>query len=135
MKAFFVWIGISLAAFACAAVGYHVHLGENPRRTLVAIDDSHEMRKVWSQIPPMLDRLDETRYTQYALVTTKAKVHGWQPTLKLGAITPFAPRNLARLTGDARFADIDDADRLVLLTNAPAPALDALTDFEIIHLR
>ena len=27
-----------------------------------------------------------------------------------------------------------DADRLVLLTNAPAPALDALTDFEIIHL-
>ena len=134
MKAFLLWLGLSFVAFAAAGIGYHIYLGDNPHRTFVAVDDSHDMKRVWNQVPAVLGRLNAARYTQYALATTKARVHGWQPEIELGALTPIAPRNLSRLTGGERFPEIGVADRRIFLTNAPDTALQALEGFEIIRI-
>jgi len=57
------------------------------------MDLAMERRRITSraQVPATLATLQQRRYTQFSLITDKAKIHAWQPQLALGALQPYAP--------------------------------------------
>jgi hypothetical protein len=118
MKPFAVWLAIFFGLFAGLSVSYHLYLTHNPRKVLVVLDTSFPMKTVWGQIPGMLDSFQDRRYTVFGMVTDKARIHGWQPRLNLGNITPYAPRELTKLIDRQTYPEIDAADQVYLVTNA-----------------
>ena len=75
----------------------------------------------------------ERRYTVYSLVTEKDRVHGWQDTLSLGKLSPFAPRNLDKLRNGDKFPEIEEADRKYIVTNADDSELKGLDTWKVIR--
>lgn len=116
MKPFIIWLVIAMAVFGGIGGGYHAALTGNPRKVLVAVDSSFQMKAAWTRVPAMLDSLDNDRYTVYSLVTEKNVVHSWQATLNLETMTPYAPLELSKLTGPAQYPEITQADRKYFLT-------------------
>lgn len=116
MKPFLLWLVIAIVVFGALGGGYHAALTQHPRTVLVAVDSSFQMKSAWARVPDILDSLDNERYTQYALVTEKAEVHGWQPELQLGSMVPYAPLDVTNLAGPNRYAAIDQAARKYFIT-------------------
>jgi len=79
--------------------GYHAMLTQSPRKVLVAVDSSFQMKSAWSRVLELLDSLDNQRYTTYSLVTEKNPIHSWRSTLELGNVVPYAPADFSKLTG------------------------------------
>jgi hypothetical protein len=76
MKPFLIWLVIAILVFGGIGGGYHASLTQNPRKVLVAVDSSFQMKSAWSRVPDLLNSLDNQRYTTYSLVTEKKSIHG-----------------------------------------------------------
>lgn len=126
MKPFSVWLALTLLLFGGLSGGYHVYLTKHPRRIAVAVDTSYPMRAAWGQVRTRLADLTGARYTQFALLTEKGRVHSWSDGLEIGKLSPYAPRDFSGLTDAPTLPEIDEADERVLLTNAPPDQTAAL---------
>lgn len=113
MKAFGIWLGGFVLAFGVYAGVSHGVRRADPREVLVVVDSSFPMSEVWDQIPSRLDRLDDARYTRFALATEKRLIHSWKDRLILGAVDPFAPCNADRVDD---LPQIGEADEVVVIT-------------------
>lgn len=117
MKALLIWLGIAVVVFGLVVGGYHLFRENNPDQVLVVVDSSFPMRDSWNDVRAELDDIDDRRYAEFALVTEKRRVHGWQSTLDLGDIDAFAPRDFSDLNA-ATYPEIDEADEVIFITNA-----------------
>ncbi len=128
MKPFLIWLVIAIVVFGGIGGGYHAALTKNPRKVLVAVDSSFQMKSAWSRVPEILDSLDNERYTVYSLVTEKNVVHDWQSTLNPDSTVPYAPLELSRLIGPAKYPEIDQAAQKYFITTDPT--LSSNPDFK-----
>jgi hypothetical protein len=132
MNAFRRWLALALGLFGLAAWGYHAYLTAWPRKVLVIVDGSYPMSAVWDQVPPLLKSLSAGRYQVHALATDRGLVHGWQASLDLGSIRPYAPRHLAGLPQRLPMAGLGQADATYLITNAPPGKLPTDTGWTVL---
>ena len=122
MKPFITWLVIVIVVFGGISGGYHVMLSQNPRKVLVAVDSSFQMKAAWPRVPELLDSLDNQRYTAYSLVTEKNPIHGWKSTLELDNVVPYAPADFSKLTGPEKYPEIDEAGSKYFITTDTAVA-------------
>jgi hypothetical protein len=119
-RLFVAWLLSTAAVTALASGGYHLYLGASPRKVLIVVDASYPMQGAWDRLPQSIAAVASGRHRTYALATDKGIVHGWREAPELGRTIPYGPRNLeglsARLPPEAQ-----DADEIVLITNAPPP--------------
>ncbi len=135
MKPFLIWLVIAIVVFGGIGGGYHVTLAGNPRKVLVAVDSSFQMKSAWPRVSDLLDSLDNQRYSAYSLVTEKQIIHSWKPALNLNSVVPYAPADFSKLTGPDRFPDIDEAQhKYFITTNSSAISNDDFKGWEIIQL-
>lgn len=118
MRSFAVWLVMTLAIFGLVAGGYHWYLTNNPRRVLVVVDTSFPMQPYWKNVKSEIQNLASRRYTIYAVITEKQRIHGWSRDLNLGTTKLFAPRNLSILTDQSKYPEFMDATEIHLITNA-----------------
>ena len=133
MKVFFSWLGVTLAAFGGLGGGYHLALDANPHRVLVVVDSSFGMKPDWSRVSRILDKIDDRRYSRFALATEKGPVHGYERRLDAGRLTPYAPRDFSRLDSFDGIAELAGAEEYILVTNAPAGETAGLSGWAIVR--
>lgn len=133
MKAFFSWLAITLVAFGGLGGGYHLMLDSDPHRVLVVVDSSFGMKPDWNRVARVLDRIDNQRYSQFALATEKGPVHGYGRRLDAGRLTPYAPRDFSRLDSLGNAAELAGAEEYILVTNAPAGETGGLSGWTIVR--
>lgn len=134
MKALVVWLLVVGAVFG-AAMGIYVFVqSSDTERVFVVVDSSFPMTDDWAEVADVLDDLDDQRYAEFALATEKQSVHTWDDELLLAGVNPYAPRDLSRVLAPDGYPEQPEADRLVLVTNAPAAELEQLTAWEIIRV-
>ncbi len=102
-------------------------------RVFVVVDSSFAMTEHWDLTEAELDRLDDESFREFALATEKRSVHPWQPTLDLGATTPFGPCNddFDRVKD---YMEVAEADELLLITTEGGCDTSTLTNWEIISI-
>lgn len=123
MKAFAVWLGVTLMAFGATAAGAHLMLSAQPYRVAFVVDSSFGMSAGWSRVADVMREAAQRPYTQYAVVTEKGVVHSWSARPDLRNTHPYAPRDLSRLKQLAAMAPLSEADDVVLITNAASGEL------------
>ena len=129
MKPLAFWvIGLAIALGAFVVI---VNLVRETDRVLVVVDSSFPMTEVWNKVPAELDEIDDQRYSEFALATEKSLVHSWSQELRLGAVTAFAPCDFAEI---ATYAQVADADELILITTSMSCSTEAFSDWTIILL-
>lgn len=131
MKSFGLWLAVALAAFGGLALAYHLALTAAPNRVLVVIDSSFAMRDDWPGVARALKRFETRRYSEFALITEKRRIHGWRATLRPGRLSPYAPRDFAKLADGTAFPEIAEAAEIHFLTNAPTAETEAFTDWRL----
>jgi hypothetical protein len=135
MKPFLIWLVLAILVFGGIGGGYHAKLMSAPRKVVVAVDSSFQMKSAWGRVPDLLDSLDNGRYTTYSLVTEKNLIHSWQPALRLGSVVPYAPTDFSNLTGPNSYPEIAEADVKYLITSDQAQiASNTLKGWEIVKL-
>ncbi|MGK5095048.1 hypothetical protein WDW89_23940 [Deltaproteobacteria bacterium TL4] len=133
MKAFLQWTGIALAIFSSMGIVSHWHLTNNPHKLLIAVDSSYEMQGVWPQVVAKLQEISNRRYSQFALVTEKNKIHSWASSLRLGKVAPYAPRQWDKLSPQ-RYPEINEATHKYLITNAPPQEITNLKEWTVLRI-
>jgi hypothetical protein len=130
VRPFAIWLAAFVVVF-----GVFAFVTNNVRETeevFVLVDSSFDMRDVWTRLPGELDRIDDDRYSEFALATEKSIVHGYQERLRIGDVVPFAPCDNDGLD---RYPQIETADRLVMITTEGSCLTAGLEgDWEIITL-
>lgn len=116
MKPFGIWLSLTVIVFGACSGAYHLYLTQNPRKIFVAVDSSFQMNAVWQRVPATLTTIQQQRYAQFALVTEKTRIHGWSPTLQLGTLVPYAPRNFSKLEGATEYPEMAEAAQKYLIT-------------------
>jgi hypothetical protein len=106
-----------------------VNLVRETERVFVVVDSSFPMEGVWNRVAGELDKIDDQRYSEFALATEKMNVHTWGDTLRLGAIRPFAPCGFDEVP---TYPEISEADELILITTPGSCSTDQFADWEII---
>lgn len=134
MRIFALWLGLVLVVAAGLGGAYHLYRTQNPARILVIVDSSFPMEAVWDQVPGALDDIEGGRYAEYSLVTDKDEIHGWQDQLRLGSITPYAPRNFDRLRDATAYPDFEEATEIYFITTAGASETAEFSDWKIVRL-
>ena len=135
MKPFVAWLAVTCVIFGACGGAYHLYLTKNPRKILVAVDSSFQMKAVWPRIPDTLRLIEQQRYATFALITEKNRIHSWSPSLSLGVMIPYAPRDFSRLASTAAYPEIREANRkYVITTLLEASAQAQLRGWEIIQL-
>lgn len=122
MKPFIIWLVIAILVFGGIGGGYHAMLTRSPRKVLVAVDSSFQMKSAWPRVPDLLDSLDNQRYTAYSLVTEKNPIHSWRSALELDNVVPYAPADFSKLTGPEKYPEIDEAESKYFITTDTAVA-------------
>ncbi len=134
MKPFSIWAIITLMVFGTISGAYHVYLSTNPRKILVAVDSSFSMNSVWSQVSRQLDAIDDRRYALFSLITEKNSVHSWSPSLQLGQLVPYAPRNFSKLSDPSHYRELTEADEKYLITDSEGAQIAHLQDWTVLKL-
>lgn len=130
MRAFAIWLAAFVVVFG--AFAYITNNVRENEEVFVLVDSSFGMRDVWTRVPGELDRIDDGRFAEFALATEKSMVHGYQERLRIGDVVPFAPCDTDQLD---RYAQVDTADRLVMITTEGSCLTEGLQgDWEIIEL-
>ncbi len=124
MKTLIIWLATTIGLFALAGGGYTYYLQENPKRVLVVLDSSNPMRGEWKKVRAALDKLDDQRHAEFALITEKNRVHGWATRLSLGKVNAYAPRNLGRID-TTKYTEFEQATVVYFVTNAEPNTLPA----------
>jgi hypothetical protein len=132
MKAFAIWLVVMVVMFGGFAFAYDSVRSGDPDQVLVVVDTSFPMQADWDKVGPTLDRLDNEGYSEFALAIDAELVHGWSDQLKLGDVRVFAPRHLDDLLVPGALPEIDEATRLVIVTNADPAELEGLDEWEIV---
>ncbi len=135
MKPFWVWLIVTLIVLGSVGGAYHAYLVNNPRRILVVLDSSFPMQSAWPHVPNELQSLSRRRYAQFSLVTEKRRVHGWSPRLEMGPVSPFAPRDFAKLDSHGRYQEIEEATEIHFLTNAAVRPIGSFDGWTIHRLK
>jgi len=136
MKTFFAWVALHCILFGLCAGGVHWYLGNHPKQVLVAVDASYSVKPFWSRVKQEIKNIgDSNRYTAFALVTAKHKVHGWQDDLQLGTTLSYGPRRLEELLSNDRYVELREADEKVLITNASSSELNEFDDWVLRTVR
>ena len=132
MKAFASWLVLHLVAVAgLSAALWAAQYDAEPRRVAFAVDASHPMQTVWGDVPRLMDGIARTgARAEFAVVSTRGVVHGWQARPQLGTTRPFAPRKLAGLADEPLLAE---ADEVYLITNAGESEVAALPDWTLLQ--
>lgn len=118
MVSFFKWLIVQSVIWALALGGGHYWLAEEPRRILIGIDASFSMKRDWDKVRTIIDGYArQRRYSEFALVTGKSRIHGWQESPQMGNLITYGPRRLDRITDTSRYPEINEADKRVLITN------------------
>lgn len=133
-KPFGIWLVITLLLFGGLSGASHVYLNAHPRRVLIAVDSAFPMQAVWSRVPARIDELTGRRYTRYALITEKNRIHGWADQPDFRPFSPYAPRDFSALSDTDRFPEIAEANTRILITNAPPAETDGLRGWDILRL-
>lgn len=131
MKAFAIWLAMTLIAFLGLSGGYHVALTVDPHKVLVVVDSSFAMRPDWHRVRGILNRIEDRRYAQFSLATEKGPVHGYRPRLDSSRLTPYAPRDFSRLPH--ALPEAANASEIILITNAPARQTDSFDGWTVIR--
>jgi hypothetical protein len=130
VRPFAIWLAAFVVVF-----GVFAFVTNNVRETdevFVLVDSSFGMQDVWTRVAGELDRIDDERYSEFALATEKRIVHDYQERLRIGDVVPFAPCDSDEL---ARYPQIETADRLVMITTEGSCLTEGLVgDWEIITL-
>lgn len=134
MKALAIWVVVVSLVFGAAAGIYHVARSRDPEQVFVVVDSSFPMAQDWAEVQTVLDGLDGDRYAEYALATEKTTVHTWADELHLAGVTAYAPRDLSKLLRPDAYPEMEEASKLVLVTNAPAAETEALVAWEIVRV-
>lgn len=113
------------------ALALLIMLSRPTERVFVVVDGSFPMRGVWSQVPAVLDDLEDQDYAEFALATDKGLVHSWQGWLDLRAPVPYAPCDF---TGIVDHPEAEQADERVLITSGRSCPTDGLVDWRVIKL-
>lgn len=133
MKPLAIWLAAVVVAFGIFAVV--ASLLQETTRVFVFVDSSNPMQVVWRDVPRELDRLDDAERSEFALAHGQSRsvdlVHSWQSTLQLTGVEPFAPCSFDEISD---FAEVADADELVLVTTAGSCDTSALVDWTIVVL-
>ncbi|MCB1907667.1 MAG: hypothetical protein KDH15_09880 [Rhodocyclaceae bacterium] len=127
------WLLLAIAAFGALAGGYHAYLQHSPRKVLVLIDTSFPMRDALPRLPAILRSLEGRRYTVYAMETDKAPIHDFSDHLRPGRVDAYAPRNLGALKDRAATAPFDQADEVVLISNAAPSELNVPGNWRVLQ--
>ncbi len=135
MKPIFAWFLVATLTLGGLGGGYHYYLSQNPKKIALVVDSSYPMKAVWNQIPRLLDQLDDQRYASYALYSEKRKIHDWATSLSAPKKLPYAPRDFSKLAEGQWTADLDQATRRILVTNASVDETSSLDGWEVIRLR
>lgn len=120
LKPFLQWLTITVAGFGALGGGTHAYLSTHPARILVVLDTSFPMQASWPQALAALQTVRERPYTEFSLYTEKGMLHGWQPTLALRNITPYAPRDWSKLDTIRESGESAEATQVILITNDKA---------------
>ena len=123
MKAFALWLAGFVVVFGAAAL--IINAVRTTERVFVVVDSSFPMTEVWDQVRGELDRLDDARFTEYALATEKSLIHTWSPRLDLAGVNPFAPCGFDEIED---YAEVTEADELILITTSGSCETDSLTE-------
>lgn len=133
MRAFAIWLLVTLAGFGGLGGGYHLSLSSDPHRVLVVVDSSFDMKRDWHRVPGLLDRIEKRRYAQFALATEKGPVHGYGARLDEGRLTPYAPRDFSRLEELDTAPELAGAEEYILVTNAGSGDTGGLGGWTIVR--
>jgi hypothetical protein len=120
LKPFLVWLAITLGGFGALGGSYHLYLAGHPARILVVVDTSFPMQPAWSKVAAALNEIRDRPYTEFSLYTEKGVVHGWQPSLSVRTVAPYAPRDWSKLADIGRAKEFGEATEVILITNDPA---------------
>ena len=119
MKRSLAWLLLTAALFMGIAIPYHLFLKAHPRRIAVAVDTSFDMQSAQAGVRRALEKLGGERYAEFALLTDKVKVHGWQETLEAPKdLTFYGPRDLAAFGDAAKYPELAQSDSVVVVTSA-----------------
>ncbi|MGB1108801.1 MAG: hypothetical protein ACPG4N_00500 [Gammaproteobacteria bacterium] len=125
MITFIKWLAIQAIVWTLAVAGGHYWLHEEPRRILIGIDASFPMNRDWQAVRERVDALAaRSRYSEFAVVTGKSRVHGWRDKPAMDGVVTYGPRHLDRITDPTRYPEIEQADKRVLITNAEGADID-----------
>lgn len=127
MKAFAIWIGVVALVFGAFAVV--TSLIRDTKQVFVVVDSSFPMEAVWFQVPDVLDAIDNEERAEFALATEKDAVHGWQRTLSLVGVEPFAPCDFSEIE---LYPEVGQADELILVTTPTSCDTSSLEGWRII---
>ncbi|MEM7238307.1 MAG: hypothetical protein AAF501_10865 [Pseudomonadota bacterium] len=127
MRAFLLWLILSLLCWTGLERWLDSSFRTNPRLVVVALDTSFAMEPVWNAIPPLLGNLDGAPYESYELHGPRGKLDGPAERVAIGTLRPYGPRSFDRL------AKIGvEAHRRILITNATADELPAPTGWTVL---
>lgn len=129
MKPLAIFIAGVLVVFGLFAVV--LNMVRSTERVFVVVDSSFPMSAVWSQVPGVLDDIDDGSYSEFALATEKELIHGWQDRLDLGAATPFAPCEFGDIES---YTEVGEADELILVTTDASCPTGQFTSWQIVTL-
>ena len=123
MKPLAIWLAGVVVVFGIVAFVTNAVRGTD--RVFVVVDSSFPMTDVWNRVPAELDELDDQRFTEFALATEKNLIHDWSPDLDISGVNPFAPCSFDAVT---RYAEVGEADELVLITTETSCGTESLGD-------
>lgn len=123
MKALAFWLAGFVVVFGGLAL--IINAVRETDRVFVVVDSSFPMMQVWNQVPRELDRLDDGRFTEFALATEKNLIHSWAPGLALSGVNPFAPCDFDEIEDHV---EVVEADELILITTSGSCDTDGLTE-------
>lgn len=129
MKPLAIFIAGLVIVFGAFAV--ILNIVRDTERVFVVVDSSFPMTEVWSQVPGVLDDIDDRQYSEFALGTEKDLVHSWQEELRLGTTNPFAPCDFSEI---GAYSEVGEADELILVTTSSSCPVDAFTDWTVMIL-
>ena len=120
MKTFVVWFVIFLITYGGLGLVSHVYMDANPQKIAIALDTSAYMKDRQQQVDRVLDKVATGRYRLFSLIVDKGrKIHGWQSRAEFRTkITYYGERQLDTFVDTARFSEIAQADKIILLSNA-----------------
>ncbi|MEM7212403.1 MAG: hypothetical protein AAF479_11005 [Pseudomonadota bacterium] len=127
MRAFVLWLVVSLLVWAGAERWLDSHFRGSPKVVVVALDTSFAMEPVWGGVPELLAGFDGAPYAKYILHGPRGRLQGPSDRIDLGQLRPYGPRSFDHLAG----ISVEGARR-VLITNAPGSELSGLAGWEIV---
>ena len=128
MRAFLMWLAVSVAAWVGADRWFAAGFRADPQLVVVVLDTSFAMEGDWAAALRALDRLDNQPYAKFALYGPRGVIHGPADKLDAAGLRPYGARDFDGLSAIA-----GESDRNILVTNAGASDLTGVAGWEIVR--